>query len=94
MIKGDIMKKIALVLLTVVCGMFMGCTRGFENFKNNYTYINPTRNPKATYTIIQNGIKITGMKCKYWSTSDDDAVFEAPNGKLVFVNGSSLIFEE
>lgn len=88
------MKKIVLVLLTVACGMFMGCTRGFENFKNNYTYTNPARNSKATYTIIQNGTKITGMKCKYWSTSDDDAVFVAPNGKQVFVNGSSLIFEE
>lgn len=87
------MKKLFIVLI-VVSLLFMGCKlRSIENIRNNFNYENP-RTINCTFTVIQNGIKICGLKCVYWSTEDDDALFITEDGKKVFVNGSSIIIQE
>lgn len=87
------MKKIISVAIMALSFGLIGCTREWETTMNNFTYVNP-RKAGGTYTVIQNGVEINHLKCVYWATKDDDAVFEAPNGKLVFVNGSSVIIQE
>lgn len=87
------MKKIISVAIMVFAFGFIGCTREWESTINNFTYTNPKKSG-GTYTIIQNGTEINHLKCVYWATEDDDSVFEAPNGKLVFVNGSSVVIQE
>ena len=89
------MKKIFAVLVLGIA-LLLGlasCTREFESFTNNYTYTNP-RKVGGKYTVIQNGFELQHLECVYWATEDDDAVFKASNGKLVFVNGSSIIIQE
>lgn len=87
------MKKITFVLI-IVCGLFTSCKlRSIEGIRNNYIYENP-RMIDGTFTVIQNGTQIHGLKCIYWSTTDDDSIFVANNGKKVFVNGSSIIIQE
>ena len=78
------MKKLILLVLVGFC--FVGChLKTMESIRNDYTYDNPRK---------MNGTEIKHLKCIYWSTSDDDSIFMADNGKRVFVNGSSLIVEE
>jgi hypothetical protein len=86
------MKKLIILFLTSFC--FVGCDlRTLETIRNDYNYDNP-RKMGGYFTVIQNGTEINHLKCIYWSTSDDDSIFVADNGKKVFVNGSSLIIEE
>ena len=86
------MKKLILLVLVGFC--FVGChLKTMESIRNDYTYDNP-RKMNGYFTVIQNGTEIKHLKCIYWSTSDDDSIFMADNGKRVFVNGSSLIIEE
>ena len=87
------MKKIISAMVMVLSFGLVGCTRNWESTVNNFTYTNPKK-AGGTYTVIQNSTEINHLKCVYWATEDDDAVFEAPNGKLVFVNGSSVIIQE
>ena len=89
------MKKLILLVLLVLIGFcFVGCNlRKWETIRNDYTYVNP-RKMDRYFTVIQNGTEIKHLKCVYWSTTDDDSIFMADNGKMVFVNGSSLIIEE
>jgi hypothetical protein len=86
------MKKLIILFLTSFC--FASCDlRTLETIRNDYNYDNP-RKMGGYFTVIQNGTEINHLKCVYWSTSDDDSIFMADNGKRVFVNGSSLIIEE
>ena len=87
------MKKIIFGIAVILTVGLTGCTRNFQKEINNFTYTNPKKLGKR-YTIIQNGCEIHNLKCVYWSVEDDDSVFEAENGKKVFVNGSSIIIEE
>ncbi len=71
-----------------------GCRRSLQNYVNDLSY----KNPKiigGLWTVKQGDSEIKHLECIYWSTNDDDAIFRNPeNGKVIFVNGSSLIFEE
>ena len=87
------MKRTLLVIFAVVSFGFIGCTRTWETTVNNWTYTNPKK-VGGKYTVIQNGVELNNLKCVYWATEDDDSVFETPNGKLVFVNGSSIVVQE
>lgn len=85
------MKKIAMLLIVV--GLIFTSCRRFENTVNNLHYQNP-RTIGGLWTVKQGNIEINHCKCIYWSTNDDDALFEDSNGKKFFVNGSSMIFQE
>ena len=91
------MKKIifgiAVILTLGLTVGLTGCTRNFQREINNFTYTNPKKLGKR-YTIIQNGFELHNLKCIYWSVDDDDSVFEAEDGKKIYVNGSSIIIEE
>lgn len=85
-------KLLSLSLLLGVSLVLTGCTRGFQSAINNWTYTSPVK-VGGTWTVIQGDTTITGCRCLYWSTEDDDACFEK-DGKKIFVNGSSIIIEE
>lgn len=87
------MKKIIFGAAAILVLGLTGCTREFQKQINNFTYTNPVK-IGGTYTVIQNGLELKHLKCIYWSVDDDDSVFEAENGKRVFVNGSSIVVEE
>ena len=93
------MKKIifgvAVIFALVLAFGLTGYNREFQRGINNWTYTNPKKEG-ARYTVYQNGweFPVHHLKCVYWSTDDDDSVFEAENGKKVYVNGSSIIIEE
>lgn len=88
------MKKIIFGLVLVACmTVSMTSCRQVSQFKNNFKYKSPDA-IGGLWTVEQNGIKIEHLKCVYWSTEDDDSVFEMQNGKKIFVNGSSVIFQE
>lgn len=87
------MKKIIFGAAVILTLGLTGCTREIQRHINNLTYTNPVKQG-GKYTVIQNGFELNHLKCVYWSTDDDDSVFEAENGKKIFVNGSSIIVEE
>ena len=87
------MKKIIFGAAVILALGLTSCTREFQRYINNFTYTNPIKEGEK-YTVIQNGFELNHLKCIYWSTDDDDSVFEAENGKKIFVNGSSIIVEE
>jgi hypothetical protein len=89
------MKKIIFGAAVILALGLTGCTREIQREINNWTYTNPKKED-ARYTVYQNGheFPVHHLKCIYWSTDDDDSVFEAENGKKIFVNGSSIIVEE
>lgn len=87
------MKKIIFGATVILALGLTGCTRELQRHINNFTYTNPVKEG-GKYTVIQNGFELNHLKCIYWSTDDDDSVFEAENGKKIFVNGNSIIVEE
>lgn len=89
------MKKIIFGAAVIFAIGLTGCTRKLQREINNLSYTNPKKEG-AKYTVYQNGweFPVHHLKCIYWSTDDDDSVFEAENGKKIFVNGSSIIVEE
>lgn len=88
------MKKIIFGAAVILALGLTGCTRELQRQINNFTYTNPVKEG-GKYTVIQNGFELGHhLKCIYWSTDDDDSVFEAENGKKIYVNGSSVIVEE
>ena len=89
------MKKIIFGAAVIFVLGLTGCNREFQREINNWTYTNPKKEG-ARYTVYQNGWEFPEphLKCIYWSTDDDDSVFETENGKKIFVNGSSIIVEE
>lgn len=84
-----------LCLLGLLSLGLTSCSRGIEELYNGVTpsYTNPRR-AGGTYTVYQNTLKFEHLKCVYWSTEDDDSVFEDANGNLYYVNGSSIIVKE
>lgn len=90
------MKKIIFGAAVILALGLTGCKREFQKELNNWTYTNPKEDKNARYTVYQNGCEfpVHHLKCVYWSTDDDDSVFETEDGKKIFVNGSSIIVEE
>lgn len=86
------MKIFNKILVISVVLMMAGCSREWEDAKNDWKYTTPCMEG-GRYTIIQNSFKIENTKCIYWVTSDDDAIFEK-DGQRIYVNGSSIIVEE
>ena len=87
------MKKIIFGIVVILALGLTVCNCEFQREINNFTYTNPKKLGKR-YTIIQNGYELHNLKHIYWSVDDDDYVFEAENGKKIYVNGSSIIIEE
>lgn len=79
-------------LLGLLAFGMTGC-RQVEDFVNDFRYTNP-RQTGCTYTVYQNNLKFEHLKCVYWSTEDDDAIFKDFSGKQYYINGSSIIVEE
>ena len=89
------MKKIIFGAAVILALGLTGCTREFQRQINNITYTNPVKEG-GKYTVYQNGweLPVYHLECVYWSTDDDDSVFETENEKKIYVNGSSIIVEE
>jgi hypothetical protein len=89
------LKKFLIASIIGTSILMTGCTRKLEDTVNNYRYTNPRKvNSGYCWTVIQPGTELNHLKCIYWSTNDDDCIFENSSGKKVFVNGTSLIIEE
>ena len=88
------MKKSLFIAITIMAATvaLSSCTRGMQGVINNWTYTSPSQ-IGGTWTVIQGSTTITGCKCLYWSTDDDDSCF-VKDGKKIFVNGSSIIIQE
>ena len=87
------MKRVIFGIVVILTVGLTGCTRNLQREINNFTYTNPKKLGKR-YTIIQNAYELYNLKCVYWSTDDDDSVFETEDEKKIYINGSSIIIEE
>ncbi len=91
---------IAVAIVLVVCAMIsVANTIDISRSKAKVEDASPKwySNPSSLggfWTVEQNGIKIEHVRCIYWSSTDGYSVFETEEGKIIFVNGSSVVCQE
>ena len=89
---------IAIAIVLVVCAMIsvantIDVSRSKAKTETSKWYSNPSTLGRF-WVVEQNGIKIEHVRCIYWSSTNDYSIFETEEGKLIFVNGSSIVYQE
>lgn len=89
---------IAVAIVLVVCAM-VSVANTIDISRSKVEDVSPKwySNPSSLggfWTVEQNGIKIEHVRCIYWSSTDGYSVFETEEGKIIFVNGSSVVCQE
>lgn len=83
------MKKVFLVLLAVV--LLMSCV-SCAVFKKNVSRMASYKDPQSLggywNVTMQTGQTFNHVKCTYWGTEDDTAIFEMDDGTLICQSGA------
>ena len=86
-------RVIKTVCLSIALLFGLTSCKSCEGLNNEFRYTNP-RKDGGTYTVYQNNLKFEHLRCIYWSTDDDDAIFKDADGIIYYINGTSIIVKE
>ena len=86
------MKKMIILVLVVLCCIFVtSCTAGSRKAWSQYTsYKDPQTLGGYWDVTMITGQTFKHVKCTYWGTDDDTAVFEMDDGTLVVQSGACV----
>ena len=79
---------IMILLLTVLFGCVSCTAAGKKNWSQTFTYKDPQSVGGYWNVTMQTGQVFNHVKCIYWGTNDDTAVFEMDDGTLICQSGA------
>ena len=86
------MKKLFLIITVCFCVMITSC-KWAKDVRTSFTYKDPqTIGGKWTVTSINKTYE--HLKCIYWGTEDDTAIFENDNGRIYVFSGTMNAIQE
>lgn len=87
------MKKLFLIAIVCFCVIITSCSRLAKDVKIGFTYKDPqTIGGKWTVTSINKTYE--HLKCVYWGTEDDTAIFEDNDGHIYVFSGTMNAMQE
>lgn len=85
------MKKIIFALFCLI--MLSSCSKTFKKYRSQFTYKDP-ETIGGSWTVTSCGITYNHLKCVYWGTKDDTAVFKDSEGKVYCFSGTMNAIQE
>ena len=87
-------KLIAVVAATLLAISLVSCTPAArKNFSQMATYKDPQSLGGYWNVTMQTGQTFNHVKCTYWGTDDDTAVFQMDDGTLICQSGAVVCVE-
>ena len=81
------MKKLVFVFLVLL--MLTSCTAaGKKNWSQTFSYKDPQSIGGYWNVTMQTGQTFNHVRCTYWGTNDDTAVFEMDDGTIICQSGA------
>ena len=85
------MKKMIVLMLVVLCCIFVtSCAADRKAWSQYTSYKDPQTLGGYWDVTMQTGQTFKHVKCTYWGTDDDTAVFEMDDGTLVVQSGACV----
>ena len=85
------MKKCFVILLLIVIVISLNsCEIAKKNFSSMTTYKDPQMVGGYWNVTMQTGQTFNHVKCTYWGTDDDTAVFQLDDGKIICQSGACV----
>lgn len=76
------------IVLCLVIFMMGSCARIHKNITSKATYKDPETIGGYWNVTMQTGEYFERVKCLYWGTDDDTAVFQTAEGRLIVQSGA------
>lgn len=87
------MKKIAICLIVICLIVLVGCAAERKAWSRASTYKDPQTIGGYWNVTMQTGQTFYHVKCTYWGTEDDTAVFQMDDGTLICQSGACVCVE-
>ena len=85
------MRKLTiLILIIALCILLSSCAADRKSWSQAVTYKDPQTIGGYWDVTMQTGQTFNHVKCTYWGTNDDTAVFEMDNGTLIVQSGACV----
>ena len=87
------MKKIVICLIAVCLIILVSCAADRKAWSQQTSYKDPQTIGGYWDVTMQTGQTFNHVKCVYWGTDDDTAVFKMDDGTLVCQSGACVCVE-
>ena len=87
------MKKLFIFILVCICFAFSSCAVMGKNLRTMATYKDP-ETIGGTWTVTSQGKTYEHLKCTYWGTNDDTAIFKDSTGHAYVFSGTMSAVQE
>ncbi len=87
------MKKLFIVLLVGLCFIASSCAVAGKSLRTMATYKDP-ETIGGLWTVTSQNKTYEHLKCTYWGTSDDTAIFKDSNGHIYVFSGTMSAVQE
>lgn len=85
------MKKVLLVICVLILAFAVSCTAADRKLlSQHHTYKDPQMIGGYWDVTMQTGQTFKHVKCTYWGTDDDTAVFQMDDGRIICQSGACV----